>query len=62
MKYIVTMMCKEIWRAETVIESESDDLEEIKDIAWSKFNDICEQDLEQDNYTKVTEYKELRFG
>ena len=47
------MVCKETWRAETIIESRDFDLEKIKDKAWSKFNKISSQDLEQDNYTKV---------
>lgn len=53
MKYKVTMICKEIWRAETVIVSGSNDLELIKDKAWAMFDGIKKPDLEQENFTKI---------
>jgi len=67
MKFKVTMICKEIWRAETVVEVEQQfsdvalDMEAIKDEAWGKFDAICARDLEQENYTKVEEIKPMRF-
>lgn len=53
MKYKVTMICREIWRAETVVATEGKDLEAIKDAAWSRFNGIKSRSLEQENFTKV---------
>lgn len=54
-KYRVVMICKEIWRAETVVEADGVDTEKVKDIAWAKFDKIRKKDLEQENYTKVEE-------
>ena len=53
MKYKVTMVCKEIWRAETIVETEDTDMENVKDAAWAEFDKIRKKDLEQENYTKV---------
>ncbi len=52
-KYRVTMICREIWRAETIVDSVSSDLEEVKDRAWAGFDMIKEPVLEQENSTKV---------
>lgn len=53
MKYKVTMICREIWRAEIIIEHDNNDLEVIKDKAWEGFDVIKKSDLEQENFTKV---------
>lgn len=55
MKYRVKMICREIWKAETVVETDNADMEEVKDIAWARFDKIRKKDLEQENYTKVVE-------
>lgn len=52
-RYKVTMICREIWRAEVVIEHDNNDLEAIKDKAWVSFDIIKVGNLEQENYTKV---------
>lgn len=54
-KYAVTMICKETTRAVTMIDSDSKDLEKIKDLAWAKFDSAIRDQkiLEQDNFTKV---------
>lgn len=58
-KFRVVMICREISRAETIIEApESDDYEKIKDEAWSCFDAIADKSLEQENYTKVESIKE----
>ena len=59
-RYKVTMVCKEISRAETIIECDPQGyviggLEGVKDRAWVKFDRECSKDLEQENYTKVEE-------
>ena len=54
-KYKVTMICKEIWRAEIGVEANGVDMEKVKDVAWAKFDKIRKKDLEQENYTKVEE-------
>ena len=58
-KFKVTMICKEIWRSEIIIETNipPHDLENIKDLAWAEFDKNCKKDLEQNNYTKVEEIK-----
>lgn len=50
----VIMVCKEISRA-TVIVEHSDDasLEDIKDLAWAKFDGNMSSSLEQENFTKI---------
>ena len=55
MKYKVTMICREIWRAETVIDTGEGnaDLEDVKDLAWLAFDNNKSKDLEQENFTKV---------
>lgn len=58
MRYKVTMICREISRAKTIVETESiksidDDLEVVKDKAWSQFNNNMIGGLEQENFTKV---------
>ena len=55
MKYKVTMICREIWRAETVVDTGKGDadLEDVKDLAWLKFDDNKSKSLEQENFTKV---------
>lgn len=52
-KYKVTMICREIWRAETIIEHDNNDHEQIKDKAWVGFDVLKKGNLEQENYTKV---------
>jgi hypothetical protein len=49
------MICREIWRAETVVDTgEGDvDLEDVKDSAWLAFDKNKSKDLEQENFTKV---------
>ena len=52
------MICREISRAKTIVETESiksidDDLEVVKDKAWSQFNNNMIGGLEQENFTKV---------
>ena len=55
-KFRVVMVCKEIWRAETTMEvPKGTSLEKVKDLAWARFDKISSKDLEQDNYTKVSE-------
>ena len=53
MKRKVTMVCKEIWRAVVVIDSDEEDLEVVKDAAWALFDVNKSKSLEQENYTKV---------
>ena len=53
MKYKVIMVCKEIWRAKTVIDTDDTNMENVKDVAWSQFDSLRKKDLEQENYTKV---------
>lgn len=53
MRYKVTMICREIWRAEVVVEHDSNDLEAIKDKAWAGFDVVKSGNLEQENFTKV---------
>lgn len=60
MKYKVTMICREIWRAETVVEHDNNDHEQIKDKAWAGFDVLKEGNLEQENYTKVEELRETK--
>ncbi|KKM05282.1 hypothetical protein LCGC14_1755730 [marine sediment metagenome] len=57
-KYKVTMICREISRAEIIVDNDNNDYEQIKDIAWASFDVIREGNLEQENYTKVEEIKE----
>ncbi len=54
-QYKVTMICREIWRATVIVEDKPSgmDLEEVKDIAWAKFDSNKSCDLEQENYTRV---------
>ena len=54
-KYKVTMICREIWRADTIVDIGEGDanLEEVKDLAWLKFDAAKSKNLEQENYTKV---------
>ena len=55
-KFRVTMICREIFRAETIVEVKPNELsllEGIKDEAWSRFNRLYKKDLEQENFTKV---------
>ena len=49
------MICREIWRAETVVDTGDGDadLEDIKDLAWLAFDKNKSKDLEQENFTKV---------
>lgn len=54
-KYKVTMICKEISRAEVVVEHDNNDHEVIKDKAWALFDIMQHGNLEQENYTKVEE-------
>lgn len=57
--YKVTMVCREIWRAEVVIRgNSSDDLEAVKDKAWETFDVVKKGNLEQENFTKVELIKE----
>ena len=59
MKSKVTMICREIWRAEVVIEHPiGKNQEAIKDEAWSQFDEKKSLDLEQENYTKIEEIPE----
>ena len=57
MKYKVTMIRQEIWRAETVVDTKSvkgvGDLEDVKDLAWLAFDNNKSKSLEQENFTKV---------
>ena len=55
MKYKVTMICREIWRAETVVNTGDgdSDLKDVKDLAWLAFENNKSKDLEQENFTKV---------
>lgn len=58
MKYRVIMICREISRSEAIVETESvksadDDLEAVKDRAWSQFDSNMTSGLEQENFTKV---------
>ena len=53
-QYEVTMICREIWRAKvTVNAGDNDDLETVKDEAWTMFDDNKSLSLEQENFTKV---------
>ncbi len=52
-KYKVTMICREIWRAETIVEHDDNNHEAIKDKAWATFDIMKKGNLEQENYTKV---------
>lgn len=54
-KYKVKMICREIWRAETVVDTGDGDadLEDVKDLAWLSFNNNKSKALEQENFTKV---------
>jgi hypothetical protein len=58
MKFKVTMICKEISRAEAIVEHNNNDHEAIKDKAWAMFDVLAKNNLEQENYTKVEEVKE----
>ncbi len=58
MKYKVTMVCREIRRAEAIVEHDNNDHEQIKDKAWAGFDVLSTPNLEQENYTKVEELKE----
>lgn len=58
MKYKVTMICREIWRAVTIVEHDNNDHEVIKDKAWETFDVVKEGNLEQENFTKVELIKE----
>ncbi len=62
MKYKVTMICREIWRAETVVNTGDGDadLEDVKDLAWLAFDKNKSKDLEQENFTKVQTLKETQ--
>jgi signal recognition particle receptor subunit beta len=53
MKYKVTMICKEISKVVVFIDNDNDNQEEIKDKAWTMFDSHVENNLEQENYTKV---------
>ena len=55
MRYKVIMICREIWRAETVVDigDSTIDLEGVKDLAWRDFDKNKSKDLEQENFTKV---------
>ena len=61
-KFLVTMICKEVWRAKVIIDydpkplakdDEEIDLETIKDQAWATFDKNFKKELEQENFTKV---------
>ncbi len=52
-KFKVTMICREIWRADRIIEHDSNDLEAVKDKAWAGFDVVKSGNLEQENFTKV---------
>ena len=53
-QYEVTMICREIWRAKVVVNAgDNDDLETVKDEAWSMFDANKSLILEQENFTKV---------
>ncbi len=52
-RFMVDMVCKEVWRARTTVEIDVDDAEVAKDKAWAKFDKTCKKDLEQENFTKV---------
>ncbi len=56
-RFMVDMVCKEIWRARTIVEIDIDDKEVAKDKAWAKFDKICSPTLEQENFTRVTKRK-----
>ncbi len=56
MKYKVTMICKEIWTAETEVEANGQ--EQAKDKAWAGFDVLRATNLEQENYTKVEVLKD----
>ena len=53
LKYKVTMICKEISRAEIILDHPTNDQEAIKDKAWAMFDVIAKNNLEQENYTKI---------
>jgi len=54
LKAKVTMVCKETWRAEAILEVEKgEDAEAVKDRAWAQFDELCPGNLEQDNHTKI---------
>jgi len=54
MKYKVTMICREIWRATVIVEYPiGKNQEVIKDEAWAQFDEKKSLDLEQENFTKV---------
>ena len=58
MKYKVTMICREISRAEIIIETDNNDHELIKDEAWAMFDKIRKDNLEQENFTKIERIEE----
>lgn len=53
MKYKVTMVCREVHRAEVTIVHDNNDQEVIKDKAWELFDAFCKDGLEQENDTKI---------
>jgi len=56
MKYKVFMICKEISRVvvELDIQAKKEpSQEEIKDMAWAKFDKLFSKNLEQENYTRI---------
>lgn len=52
-EYKVTMVREKIQRVETFINVSTEDLDQVKAAAWKRFDDICLEDLEQNNYTKI---------
>lgn len=57
-KFKVIMICREIWRAETIVDHDNNDHEQIKDKAWAGFDVLKEGNLEQENFTKVIPIKD----
>jgi len=51
------MICKEIWRAEVIVEHQKDlSQDAIKDKAWALFDEKSGNSLEQENYTKIEKF------
>ena len=52
-KFKVKMICREIWRAEVIVDHPDNNHEQIKDKAWVNFDILKTGNLEQENFTKV---------
>ena len=51
---VVEMVCKEVSRVTLTVEHSDDATqEEIKDMAWAKFDANMSSSLEQENFTKI---------